>query len=61
MPALVAGIHVFIARPVRRGWHPSSGLPELGIMKNRRDSGKPDLRDKPGHDDETVPNQPSML
>jgi hypothetical protein len=30
-------------------------------MNNRRKSGKPDLRDKPGHDDETVPNQPGML
>jgi hypothetical protein len=42
MRALVTGIHVF--------WHlqawmaPSSCLPELGISKNRRKSGKPDVR-----------------
>jgi hypothetical protein len=31
MPALVAGIHAFLA--ARRGWHPNSGLPEYGKSK----------------------------
>jgi TRAP-type C4-dicarboxylate transport system permease small subunit len=49
MPALVAGIHVSCASG--KAWMaPSSGTPELGFMKNRRKSGKPELRDKPGHD-----------
>jgi hypothetical protein len=49
MPALGAGIHVFLSYSLRRGWHRNSGLPELRTIECRK-SGKPDLRDEPGHD-----------
>jgi hypothetical protein len=41
----------------RRGWHPNSGLPEFGINKCRK-SGKPDVRDKPGHDGQNASEAP---
>jgi hypothetical protein len=43
MPALVAGTHLF-ADQAQTWMAPSSGLPELGIHKVRRKSGKPDLQ-----------------
>jgi len=38
MPALVAGIHVLIASEVRRGWHRTSGLPEVRTVECRKSS-----------------------
>jgi hypothetical protein len=52
MPGFMPGIHVlFAACQRRKTWMaPHSGLPELRIFRFRK-SGKPDLHDKPGHDE----------
>ncbi len=51
MPGLVPGIHAFASKTAeRRGWHANSGLPEFARFKKPK-SGKPDLGDKPGHDE----------
>jgi hypothetical protein len=47
MPALGAGIHVFLGS--RRGWHRNSGLPELRIIITASRV-NPTCGDKPGHD-----------
>jgi hypothetical protein len=50
LPSLAAGIHVLNHESnQRRGWHRTSGLPEVRTI-NCRKSSKLDLRDKPGHD-----------
>jgi hypothetical protein len=53
MPALVAGIHVFLAYVMPGTWPRHPRLSSLQVMKDV------DGRDKPGHDEKTMKFAPT--